>query len=310
MKKIVILALILALLGSMGLAEAYPTPRPMKNSRVAALEAAGQTDQIVLVEYMGGTDAVVSRHERIGGLWTELDTTYGYVGRTGMGKTRAGDNKTPLGTYNLTTPFGILEDPGAILPYLKVTEYHYWCSTSDSEYYNQMVDSRVTGRGPSGPDEVIIEYPGFYNYCLFIDYNAQGVPRKGACLFLHCIGDRDWTHGCIAVPEAYMKRVICWVREGAKIVILENPLPEPDLPEAPEDAPAGCVVGLSEGTNIRQGPGKSYAILGVLMKDQRLDFLNESLADEAGRMWYRVRYRESEGWICADYAALVAESLE
>lgn len=188
-------------------------------SKAAQLDCANDADQIVLVEYQGGSSANVSFHEKIDGVWTELYATSGYVGANGIGKTREGDKKTPTGTYNLTTPFGIKADPGSALPYTQVTKYHYWCGTSSSKYYNQLVDSRVTGRAATSSDEKLINYTGYYNYCLFIDYNAEGVAHKGSCIFLHCTGGKSYTAGCIAIPEAAMKQAVKWVRDGAKIVI-------------------------------------------------------------------------------------------
>ena len=211
--------------GSVGLAiQVTVTPAPsaspaVPQSKAATLACANEADQIVLVEYQGGSNAVVSFHEKIDGAWTQLYSTPGYVGANGIGKTREGDKKTPSGTYNLTTPFGIKADPGATLPYTQVTKYHYWCGTSSSKYYNQLVDSRVTGRAATSSDEKLINYTGYYNYCLFIDYNADGVAHKGSCIFLHCTGGKSYTAGCVAIPEAAMKQAVKWVRAGAKIVI-------------------------------------------------------------------------------------------
>ena len=188
-------------------------------SAAAKLDCASQTDQIVLVEYKGGSDAELSVHEKRDGVWKELYRCAAYVGQNGVGKTVAGDRKTPLGTYNLTTPFGIKDDPGAKMAYTKVTKYHYWCGASDSGYYNQLVDERVVDRKHTSADEYLIDYKGVYNYCLFIDYNAAGEPHKGSCIFLHCTGSNKYTGGCVAVPEAAMKKIIQWAREGAKIVI-------------------------------------------------------------------------------------------
>ena len=191
-------------------------------SRAAQLDAASQTDQIVLVEYTGGSSARLSVHEKIDGVWTQLLETSAYVGRNGIGKTKEGDKKTPIGTYNLTTPFGIKADPGAILPYTKVTKYHYWCGSSRSGYYNQLVDSRVTGRSYTKSDEHLIDYKGVYNYCMFIDYNAEGMAGKGSCIFLHCKGKNKYTAGCVAIDEASMKKIIQWAHAGAKIVIQQS----------------------------------------------------------------------------------------
>lgn len=193
-----------------------------QGSAAAELDCANQTDQIVLVDYTGGSKAVLSVHEKLNGVWTELASCDAYVGKKGIGKTKEGDKKTPTGTYNLTTPFGIKDDPGAQMSYLKVTKYHYWCGDSSSEYYNRLVDEREVSRKHKSSDEYLIKYKGAYNYCMFIDYNAEGVPNKGSCIFLHCTGKNRYTAGCVAIPEKTMKQIIRWAREGTKIVIREK----------------------------------------------------------------------------------------
>ena len=191
----------------------------LEQSKAAQLDCASQTDQIVLVEYQSGSKATLSIHEKQGGTWKELYSCTAYVGKNGIGKTKEGDKRTPTGTFNLTTPFGIKADPGANLPYTQVTKYHYWCGTSGSEYYNQLIDTRVTDRARTSSDEYLISYVPEYNYCMFIDYNASGEAEKGSCIFLHCTGSSKSTGGCVAVPESVMKKIVQWVRPGAKIVI-------------------------------------------------------------------------------------------
>lgn len=198
--------------------EVTVTPAPTM-SKAAALDAATSADQIVLVEYTGGSNATLSVHEKINGIWVERLSTSAYVGRNGIGKTKEGDKKTPVGTYNLTTPFGIKDDPGAKMAYTKVTKYHYWCGASSSDYYNQLVDSRETGRDYTSSDEHLIDYKGVYNYCMFIDYNVEGTPHKGSCIFLHCKGKNAYTAGCVAIDEGSMKQIIQWAKPGIKIVI-------------------------------------------------------------------------------------------
>ena len=264
-------------------------------SRVERLSECGDARQLVLVEYLGGTTALVTRHERIDGQWIELDATWGYVGRTGMGKAREGDNRTPLGVYRLTTPFGILEDPGAAQPYTQVTEDHYWCSTSGSEYYNRLVDAGQTGRRARGADEVLIDYAGFYDYAMFIDYNAEGVPGRGACIFLHCINGRDWTHGCIAVPEDYMRTVVRWAEWGARIAIVEGPL---------EDMPDGPLV-TTERAWVRSGPGTEYGVAGKLPAFQRADYHGRMALGSDGALWYCVNYEGRACWISERQAAVI-----
>lgn len=190
-----------------------------QQSAAAELDCADSASQIVLVEYDSGSKARLSVHEKQSGLWKEIYSCTAYVGKNGIGKTKEGDQKTPTGTFNLTQPFGIKGDPGANMPYTQVTKYHYWCGTSGSEYYNQLVDMRNIDRECTSSDEYLIDYKGVYNYCMFIDYNKDGEAGKGSCIFLHCLGSKKSTAGCIAIEEAAMKQIIRWAQPGAKIVI-------------------------------------------------------------------------------------------
>ena len=189
------------------------------DAAMAALACAETAEQIALVRYTGGSRARLSVHEKKYGMWRQLFEVDAYVGRNGIEKTREGDKRTPTGTFNLTTPFGIKADPGAVMPYLQVTNDHYWCGTSGDPLYNQLVDCRVTGRAWRSGDEHLIDYAPHYNYCMFIDYNAEGRPGLGSCIFLHCKGKSASTSGCVAVDEQTMVRILRWARPGAKIVI-------------------------------------------------------------------------------------------
>lgn len=191
----------------------------VKQSAAAGLNCANDTNQIILVDYQSGSKAELSIHEKNNGLWEELYSCSAHVGKNGVGKTREGDRRTPSGTFNLTQPFGIKADPGANMPYTKVTQYHYWCGSSGSKYYNQLIDTRKTDRACTSSDEYLINYKGEYNYCMFIDYNASGEAGKGSCIFLHCTGKKEYTAGCIAVPEEVMIKIIQWAKPGVKIVI-------------------------------------------------------------------------------------------
>lgn len=191
----------------------------VEESKAAKLSCADETSQIVLVEHESGSKATLSIHEKKDVRWTQLYSCRAYLGKNGIGKTKEGDKKTPSGTYNLTFPFGIKGDPGAQQDYLKVTKHHYWCGTSSSSYYNQLVDMRTVDRQYTSSDEYLIKYKGVYNYCMFIDYNADGEAGKGSCIFLHCTGSNKYTAGCIAVDEAVMKKIVQWAKPNAKIVI-------------------------------------------------------------------------------------------
>lgn len=318
MKRRLFIAALLGILllpGRGALAEAALAPAEMpalsllggedaQPSSVGALPCAKETEQIVLVESTGGSDATVSFHEKRDGAWMKLYETYGYIGKNGLGKTKAGDKKTPTGTYNLTTPFGILDDPGSAMPYTKVTKYHYWCGSSRTEYYNQLVDSRVTGRKGTSSDEILINYKGFYNYCLFIDYNVEGTPGKGSCIFLHCIGSRAYTAGCVAIPEDVMREVVIWAREGAKIVI------GAPLETAQAAGSAGFITPTEGASNVRSGPGLGYDVVGRLDSGAYAEYLGDSALDERNVSWHHVRLNGVEGWVSGRYTKMESDDAQ
>ena len=201
--------------------KAVPFPTLSTGESFAAqLSAASTCDQMVVVRYKSGSSATLTMHEKDAeGVWRQTLSSYAYVGKKGIGKTKEGDMKTPTGTYNLKTPFGIKANPGTGLDYVKVTTNHYWCGSSGSKYYNQLIDTRVIDRARTKSDEYLISYKGVYNYAAFIDYNASGTAGKGSCIFLHCTGSNKYTAGCVAVPESVMVKILKALKPGCKIVI-------------------------------------------------------------------------------------------
>lgn len=188
-----------------------------------AAQAAKTASQIVTVSYNpSSAKAALSFYQKNQGKWyKQFATVSAYVGSAGIGKTKEGDKKTPSGTYNLGQPFGILESPGTSLgKYVKVSKYHYWCSTSGSKYYNQLVDTRKAADfTPTNADEKLSSIKPQYNYGIFIDYNKAGKPGKGSAIFLHCKGKATSTAGCVAVDQSVMKALLKVLKPGAKIVI-------------------------------------------------------------------------------------------
>ena len=58
--------------------------------------------------------------------------------------------------------------------------------------------------------------------------------------------------------------------------------------------------------NVRRGAGLDYSSLGTVEKGTRLTYLEESVADSRGVVWYLVRYSSTkEGWISSKYSKLV-----
>ena len=198
---------------------------------IAALGEEKGAQQLFVVAGVGETTAYVSFHEKDeNGVWKELMTTPGFIGKKGLGKTREGDALTPVGTFRFNAAFGIAPDPGCAIPYRQVTENDYWSGDQREGYgYNTMVSIQDLPDLNTGDSEHIVEYTVHYQYCLNISYNEACVPGLGSAIFLHCLGPyKPYTGGCVAIPEAQMIRVLQQIDPDCVVVIdsLKNLSPE------------------------------------------------------------------------------------
>lgn len=187
--------------------------------------------QLFVVAGVQGSTAWISMHEKDeGGAWRELLTTPGYVGKRGLGKEREGDWKTPVGVYHFTHAFGINPDPGCKMPYHQLTEDDYWSSDErPGMRYNEFVKiSEVPGLDKK-PSEHLAGFTVHYRYCLNISWNTECIPGRGSAIFVHCFGpQKPYSGGCVTLPEAKMKEVMCLVKPECTVLIdsLENLSPE------------------------------------------------------------------------------------
>ena len=187
---------------------------------VTKLEAAKSAKQLFVVAVYEHTTAWVSMHEKDeNGKWKMLMSTPGFIGKEGLGKTKEGDAKTPVGTFHFNKAFGIDDDPGCAMEYTKVDNDTYW-SGDNNINYNQMVSIKDYPDLNKEDSEHIVDYQYQYRYCLNISYNEEGTPGKGSAIFLHCFGDRKpYTGGCVALPEEQMYFVMQHVSPDCVVVI-------------------------------------------------------------------------------------------
>ena len=193
---------------------------------VANLDTAKSADQMLVVAAFAedATDAWVALHEKQSdGTWHMVMTTPGFIGKNGLNKTKEGDAKTPTGQFKFNRAFGIADDPGCAIPYVKVDDNTYWSGDPrDGYHYNELVNIKdLPGLDvESGDSEHIIDFPYHYQYCLNISYNEEGTPGLGSAIFLHCLGPaKPFTGGCVAIPEDHMKYVMTKVDENTAVVI-------------------------------------------------------------------------------------------
>ncbi len=187
---------------------------------VTCLEESAQVEQLVVITVLGGSRAQLSMHESDeNGLWHVLLSAPAFIGENGIDKEAEGDGKTPRGAFRPGCAFGIEADPGCTMPYHELTEFDYWSGDINCRY-NRMADVRSCPELDTSVCEHLADFSPYYNYCLDIGYNTEGVPGMGCAIFLHCADPgRPYTAGCIAIPESDMITVIRCVREDCLIVI-------------------------------------------------------------------------------------------
>lgn len=179
---------------------------------LAATETARRTDQIILV-----VGHELSLWNKLGdGTWQkDLESACNY-GLNGFNLNRhAGDKTTPVGAFPILYAFGMGENPGTEMAYKKITPNSY-LSAEDSTY-NTWVES---GREIAG--EHLIEYFPEYVFGMNIGFNVNPtVLGRGAAIFLHCNSTyKDWTSGCVSVPEAVMLELLLKSRDGEYMIIV------------------------------------------------------------------------------------------
>lgn len=143
------------------------------------------------------------------GNWILVDKVSARLGQNGMkhaSQVYEMDKCTPTGIYSLTEAFGINADPGSGVRYRQLDGSEYWVDDGNSEFYNTMQFGGHNGRWTSA--ERLIDFPGYYNYSLVIDYNRWPVvPGKSSAIFIHCdLG--SYTYGCVAIPQQNLVSII------------------------------------------------------------------------------------------------------
>ena len=183
--------------------------------------------QLFVVACMGEdlTTATISMHERdADGNWVQILSTPGYVGKNGVCADQdhaEGCGQTPLGVYHFNRAFGIADDPGCAIPYVKVDDDIYWSGDArEGMHYNEMVNINDYPDLVMDDSEHIVDYEYQYQYCLNISFNEEGTPGRGSAIFLHCLGPvKPYTGGCVAVPEYIMLHIMQRVDPECVVVI-------------------------------------------------------------------------------------------
>lgn len=157
---------------------------------------------LVAVEGTRGSKCTVYVWEKPEDTWILRLITLGCLGENGMSNHRvSGDRTTPIGVFQLNTPFG-QADPldGFPTDYVKVTETYVWEDETNRLTVSSEKDGERVGTST---------YAKVYDYVLDAGYNKNAIEKKGSALFLHCTKEgKKSSAGCVAIPEESMIMVM------------------------------------------------------------------------------------------------------
>ncbi|MGN7455685.1 L,D-transpeptidase family protein [Paenibacillus pasadenensis] len=181
------------------------------------------SSQVVVIDAAGPDSfrASFSFYERQDGKWLRtLGKAPAVVGRSGIGKMKEGDGRTPSGLYPLGKAFGSAgKPPGLRLPYTKTDGSDFWVDDPASPDYNRWIRSE-TGPKAEWASFERLRQP-LYRYAVVIGYNEQPVvPGKGSAIFLHLWRGADQpTAGCVALSESALLKLLARLDAARKPVI-------------------------------------------------------------------------------------------
>lgn len=153
--------------------------------------------------------------------WRLCLKTRANIGINGLGKTKEGDGKTPIGLFELGIAFGRERAVKTKLNYSTIEPDMYWVDDPSSFSYNQLVSCCKVGKDWSSAEH-LSDYPVAYQYAIEIRYNKEKVPGKGSGIFLHCTEGKP-TKGCISIEKEKMKYLLEHLEKSTLIQILPFP---------------------------------------------------------------------------------------
>lgn len=194
------------------LACACARPQPVWHSAPLQIEVVASGTEAVLAAFIPAPDGRM-----------EVLRAQGFVGRGGVSSAKVeGDGKTPLGVFAVERAFGLADNPGARVPYTRVTALDVWVDDPASAYYNQWARGDAPDKDWTSAEKLASETVA-YEYAAVIEYNTdRPVKGAGSAIFLHCVKEGP-TAGCVSVPQGDMRKLLLLLRPGARIAIASSP---------------------------------------------------------------------------------------
>jgi len=183
------------------------------------------TEQVILVttkSYSSNCGEVRLYDKNDKGSWQLYFKTTTSIGKNGFTDNKQeGDQKTPTGKYTIGHAFGYKENPGTALKFKQATENDIWVDDPQSKFYNTWQSKSKWDKDWKSTEEMTHE---LYKYGFIINYNTKQTPGKGSAIFMHIKKlENDTTHGCIAMKESNLLKMMKWINPEKTPAIILTP---------------------------------------------------------------------------------------
>ena len=169
---------------------------------------------VVTADQQHSITGKLSLYTKQNGTWKrQLGPIPVVFGNKGLGKTKEGDGKTPLGTYTLGTAFGSTKEApaGLKVDYRTAGVHDYWVDAPKSPDYNSWVSYEGDPKERWSSFERL-NHP-LYDQAIVINYNTNPViAGKGSAIFMHIWrGSNKPTEGCIAMSREHLSQILTMI---------------------------------------------------------------------------------------------------
>jgi D-alanyl-D-alanine dipeptidase len=142
---------------------------------------------------------------------------------------REGDKRAPAGVFRLLEVYGFASREEADIvsfPYRHLTAGVEGIDDPSSRYYNRLVDGASVHRDWKSSEQMR-RSGEVYRWGVVVGHNWNQIPGAGSCIFLH-IWERpgEPTSGCTAMPADELLKVIRWLDQTKRPLLVQLPEPE------------------------------------------------------------------------------------
>lgn len=186
-------------------------------NRVTNLKTDKKAGQIVTVVQNGASTATLQLWSKNkGGIWQKKLTAASRIGPNGIGPSREGSSKTPVGAYHLSFAFGkAAKVKTGGIGYRKIQKTTYWIEDlADPQYNTWQNRSWANAKNEHLSDYTKAAPHNQYQLAVVMDNYGM---NNGSGFFIHV--KNQWaTAGCVSISLGNMKKLIGQLGTRAYVV--------------------------------------------------------------------------------------------